>query len=213
MLFWIRLQIKLPIFRQIIALRDDVLQGTLFISFHIIPVHSHLCSVCENMNCGSTLVTPRMMFSCVNTCLRFARLTKNVVHFGPHHSREALSLISERSGPSKKPRLTWSITFWVLVCYDPSTSTTMATSYLYILFAITFKLVCILILKRTSNHIFGPGSWLCVNAGGEELFDVVMAGRLPPQYYWICRPLSCPKVLCWLLFWLYYQQRKREGEN
>lgn len=99
----------------------------------------------------------------------------------------------------------------MLVCYDPSTSTTTATSYLYILFAITFKLVCILILKRTSNHIFGPGSWLCVNAGGEELFDVVMAGRLPPQYYWICRPLSCPKVLCWLLFWLYYQQRKREG--
>lgn len=88
------------------ALCDDVQRGALFISFHIIPVHSHLCSVCENMNCRSTLVTPSMMFSCVNTCLRFAHLTKNVAHFGPHRSREAVSLISEHSGPSKKPRLT-----------------------------------------------------------------------------------------------------------
>lgn len=40
-----------------------------------------------------------------------------------------------------------------------------------------------------------------------------MAGWLPPRHYWICRPRSCPKVLCWLLFWLYDQQRKRRGRK
>lgn len=35
------------------------------------------------MNCRSTLVTPSMMFSCVNTCLRFAHLTKNAIILVP----------------------------------------------------------------------------------------------------------------------------------
>lgn len=140
-----------------------------------------------------------MMFSIVKTCPCVARFLFPS-HPDPRH-------------PSQL-HVTSSTTLCLLFFYNPSTSTTTATSYLYILFAITFKLVCILILKRTSNHIFGPGSWLCVNAGGEGLFDVVMAGWLPPQYYWICRPLSCPKgiVLAALLITL-STEREREMEK
>lgn len=84
-----------------------------------------------------------------------AQYTETVVVF--HYTcRNKIS--QPRSEACRTAHLTCNTTFLLLVCYDPATSITRATSYLYILFAITSKLVCILILKRTRNHIFGPGS-------------------------------------------------------
>lgn len=55
-------------------------------------------------------------------------------------------------------------------------------------------------LKKNEQSYFRSRVSLCVNTGGQGPFDVVMAGGLPPQYYWIPRPLSCPGVLCWPFF-------------